>query len=133
MLYEIGERDIALYFIADLGEQSQDVALPKRSANSPAAAMTHARCCRTTLAGAAQSPLTLASLIIGHHFAISAFCQSPSACGESLSLGGICNPRSSNFLRTAGSFMASTAAALSLATISFGVPFGTQSPDHSVM
>ena len=29
----------------------------------------------------AQSTLTLADLIIGHHLAISAFCQSPSACG----------------------------------------------------
>ena len=29
---------------------------------------------------------TLADLIIGHNFAISAFCQSPSACGESWSL-----------------------------------------------
>ena len=27
MLYEIGERDVALYFVADLGEQSTDVAL----------------------------------------------------------------------------------------------------------
>ena len=31
---------------------------------------------------AAQSTFTLADLIIGHHFAISASCQSPSACGE---------------------------------------------------
>src|SRR5206468_9340670 len=27
MLYEIGERDVVLYFVADLGEQSSDVAL----------------------------------------------------------------------------------------------------------
>ena len=47
--------------------------------------------------------------------------------------GGICRPRFSSCLRTAGSSSASTAAALSFAMISFGVPFGTQSPDHSVM
>src|SRR6266403_4111448 len=79
------------------------------------------------------STLTLAALITGHHFAISAFCQAPSACGDSLSFGGICRPRFSSCLRTAGSFSASTAAALSFATISLGVPFGTHRPDHSVM
>src|ERR1700738_1804520 len=79
------------------------------------------------------SSLTLAALSIGHHFAISACCQAPSAPGVSLSAGGICNPRSSNFLRTAGSLRVSTAAVLSLATMSFGVFFGTQRPDHSVM
>src|SRR5207253_3101059 len=82
---------------------------------------------------AAQSTLTLAALIIGHHFAISAFCQAPSACGVSLSFGGICSPRFSSCLRTAGSFRASTAAALSFATTSFGVSLGTQRPDHNVM
>jgi hypothetical protein len=29
------------------------------------------------------STLTSAALSIGHHFAISAFCKAPSACGES--------------------------------------------------
>src|SRR5258705_13241352 len=51
----------------------------------------------------------------------------------SWSFGGICNPRFSSCLRTAGSVSASTAAALSFVTISLGVPFGTQRPDHSVM
>src|SRR5438034_11394184 len=82
---------------------------------------------------AVQSTLTLAALIIGHHFAISAFCQVPSASGVSLSFGGICSPRFSSCLRTAGSFRASTAAALSFATTSFGVSLGTQRPDHNVM
>ena len=59
--------------------------------------------------------------MIGHHFAISAFCQAPSAPGVSLSPGGICRPRFSSCLRTAGSFKASTVAALSLATIGAGV------------
>src|SRR5258706_1224534 len=39
----------------------------------------------------------------------------------------------SSCLRTAGSFNASTAAALSFATIALWVPFGTHRPDHSVM
>ena len=47
MLYEIGERDVVLYFATDLGEQSSDVACSKRSANSPAAATMPARCCRS--------------------------------------------------------------------------------------
>src|SRR6186713_2595163 len=83
--------------------------------------------------GDIQSTLTLPDLIIGHHFAISAFCQAPSAAGVSLSAGGICKPRFSSCLRTAGSFRASTAAAFSFATTSFGVSLGTQRPDHSVM
>jgi hypothetical protein len=53
--------------------------------------------------------------------------------GVSLSFGGICKPRFSSCLRTAGSFKASTAAALSFATTSLGVSLGTQRPDHSVM
>jgi len=40
---------------------------------------------RSCPVSAAQSTLTLAALIIGHHFAISAFCQAPSASGVSLS------------------------------------------------
>src|SRR6185437_430805 len=67
---------------------------------------------------------TLAALIIGHHLAISAFCQLPSASGVSWSFGGMSRPRSRNFCCTAGSAIASTAAALSLVTMSFGVPFG---------
>src|SRR5262249_37771622 len=81
----------------------------------------------------AQSTATCAALMIGHHLAISAFCHSPSASGVDLSAGGICNPRFSRFLRVCGSFSASSAAALTLAMISFGVPFGAHSPDHSVM
>src|SRR3569833_3324630 len=80
-----------------------------------------------------QSTLTLAALIIGHHMAISAFCQVPSAAGVSWSFGGICKPKFSSCLRTAGLFWASAAAAFNLATTSFGVSLGTQSPDHSVM
>src|SRR3954463_709073 len=80
-----------------------------------------------------QSTLTLAALIIGHHFAISAFCQLPSACGESWSFGGICRPMFSSCLRTVGSFSASTVAAFNLATMSGGVPVGTHRPDHNVM
>ena len=38
---------------------------------------------------ARQSTFTLAALMIGHQRAISAFCHSPSACGVSLSFGGI--------------------------------------------
>jgi hypothetical protein len=56
---------------------------------------------------------TLAALIIGHHFAISAFCQAPSASGVSLSFGGICKPRFSSCLRAAGSFRALIAATFS--------------------
>ncbi len=51
--------------------------------------------------------------MIGHHLAISAFCQAPSASGVDLSAGGICKPRFSSCLRVAGSFSASSAAALS--------------------
>ena len=53
--------------------------------------------------------------------------------GRELILGVISSPWLSSCFFTPGSFNASTAAALSLATIAFGVPFGTHRPDQSVM
>ena len=83
--------------------------------------------------GASVSGLISAALTIGSHFAISALCQAPSASGVSWSGDGISRPRSSSRRFTAGSASASTTAALSRATMSLGVPFGTQSAFHNVM
>src|ERR1700750_3171712 len=71
--------------------------------------------------------------MIGHHLAISAFCQAPSASGVDLSAGGICKPRFSSCLRVGGSFNASSTPPLIVAMAPFGLPFGAHRPDHSVM
>src|SRR5438128_9862278 len=73
------------------------------------------------------SPLRFAALITGHHFSTSAFCKAPSASGVCWSRGGMSAANSEYRARRAGSAEASTTAALSLAIMSFGVPFGAQS------
>src|SRR5215467_2331349 len=70
------------------------------------------------------SALMPAALMIGHHFTISALWNAASACGVCSSRDTICWPRSASRWRTPGSVSASTAAALSLAMTSRGVPFG---------
>src|SRR5262249_52256822 len=69
-----------------------------------------------------------AALMRGHHFSTSAFCKAPSASGDCWSDGKISWPSSVSRVRTAGSIKAATTAALSLPTISLGVPFGAQRP-----
>src|SRR5580704_189114 len=76
------------------------------------------------------SVLMFAALMIGHHFSISALCKARSASGVCWSRGKISCPRSARRARRPGSAKAATAAALSLAMMSFGVPFGTQRPCH---
>jgi hypothetical protein len=75
-----------------------------------------------------------AALMIGHHFSISALWNAASASGVCSSRGTICCPRLTSRSRTAGSASASTAAALSFAMISRGIPFGANSavPDGTV-
>jgi hypothetical protein len=75
--------------------------------------------------------LTFAALIIGHHLAASVFCSARSASGVCLSGAGRSTPTSPRRFFTAGSASVSTTAALSFAITSLGVPFGTQSPDHT--
>src|SRR5436309_15981945 len=75
-----------------------------------------------------QSGLTLAALMIGHHFSISALWKAPSASGVCCARDGMSMPRSAMRLRTPASAMAPTAAALSLPTISLGVALGVQKP-----
>src|SRR5215813_12015768 len=78
------------------------------------------------------SALMPAALMIGHHFSISALWNAASACGVCSSRDTICWPRSASRWRTPGSVSASTAAALSLATTSGGVPFGAISAFQTV-
>src|SRR6185503_4775730 len=73
-----------------------------------------------------HSALIPAALMIGHHLSISAFWNAPSASGVSCSRGKMSWLSSINRLRTVGSSRARTAASLSLATMSFGVPLGAQ-------
>ena len=72
-----------------------------------------------------------AALMIGHVLSASAFTSAPSASGVCRSRGKISYPRSTNRDRTAGSVSASTAAALSLLTIPFGVPLGAKIPNQA--
>src|SRR5215475_11970228 len=65
-----------------------------------------------------------AALMIGHHFAISAFCIAATASGVCCSRGGMTKPWSTSFWRMAGSCVVPTAAALSLSMMSLGVPLG---------
>src|SRR5215218_3487422 len=78
-----------------------------------------------------HSPLMLAALMIGHHFSISDFWSAPSACGVCRSRDGISNARLASRSCTAGLAIASNTAALILATMSCGVPFGAQNPLHT--
>src|SRR6516165_1920144 len=76
------------------------------------------------------------SLMIGHHFSASAFTSVPSTSGVCRSRGKASYPSSASRERTAGSASATTAAALSLPMMSFGVPLGAKSPfhgDHEIM
>src|SRR5258708_18659297 len=74
-----------------------------------------------------------AALMIGHHFSISALCSAASAAGVCSSRGTICCPASAARWRTPGSANALTAAALSLAMTSLGVPLGANSaPDRAI-
>src|ERR1700730_18033967 len=84
-------------------------------------------------AEARYSPLILAALMIGHHFSISAFCKAPSASGVCWSGGGTSRPKSAMRVCTFGSAIAAIAASLSLAMMSFGVPFGTHRPYQTEM
>jgi hypothetical protein len=68
-----------------------------------------------------------AALIIGHHLAISALCRAARASGVCCSGGGASWTISAYRLITDGLPKAETTAELSLATMSRGVPLGTQS------
>jgi putative ABC transport system substrate-binding protein len=83
------------------------------------------------LVASAHSALNPASLMIGHHFSASALTNAPSAAGVCCSRGKTSSPRSASRDRTAGSARASTAAALSLPMMSFGVPLGAKRPYHA--
>src|SRR5215831_13394982 len=76
------------------------------------------------------STLTLADLMIGHHFSISALWYAPSASAVCCSGGGISWPRSSSRWRTSLSASACMAAFVSVWITFFGVPLGTHRPDH---
>src|SRR6516164_153434 len=82
------------------------------------------------LAASVHSALIPAALMIGHHFSISAFCKARSASGVCWSRGKISRLLSAIRERTDGSASASTTAALSLTTTSFGVPLRTQNPSQ---
>src|SRR5436309_13275895 len=73
------------------------------------------------------SPLMPAAFTIGHHFSTSALWSAPRYSGDCCWRGGISWPRSCSRACTAGSASASTTAALSLPTMSFGVPLGAHS------
>src|SRR5437762_5877886 len=75
-----------------------------------------------------HSALTPSSLMIGHIFSTSAFSSVASDSGVCRSRGKASYPSSASRDRVAGSANASTAAALSLLIISFGVPLGAKSP-----
>src|SRR5207245_11266529 len=72
--------------------------------------------------------LIASALMIGHHFAASAFTRPPSASAVCRSRGKISSPRAIKRDRTAGSASASTAAALSLPMMSFGVFLSAKNP-----
>src|SRR5580698_3990993 len=72
-----------------------------------------------------------AALMIGHQVAISALRRASSASGVVWPISGISRPISTICLWNAGSAIASTAAALSLAMMSGGVPFGAHSAFHT--
>src|SRR4029079_15009827 len=74
-----------------------------------------------------------ADLMIGHHLSISVFWNAASPSGVCWSRGATSSPNSVNRFWIAGSASASTVAALSLAIISFGVPFGAQKPNQPDM
>src|SRR5262249_44569514 len=65
-----------------------------------------------------------AALMNGHHFSTSALWKAPNASGVCNSRGGGSTPWSSRRWRVAGSDWAASTAALSLATMSLGVPLG---------
>jgi hypothetical protein len=67
-----------------------------------------------------------ASLMIGHHFAISVFWNAARPSGVCWARGATSRPSSVNRFWIAGSASASVVAASSLAMISFGVPFGAE-------
>jgi hypothetical protein len=69
--------------------------------------------------------------MIGHHFLASAFTSAPSASGVCRSRGKTSYPKSARRDRTAGSASASTAAALSLPMMSFGVLLGAKNPNQA--
>src|SRR5215813_3762622 len=71
-----------------------------------------------------------ASLMIGHHFAISAFWNAARPSGVCCSRGATSSPSSVKRARKAGSASASTMALLSVAMTSFGVPLGAKNPNH---
>jgi hypothetical protein len=79
-----------------------------------------------------HSPLMFAALTMGHQRSISAFCRAPSASGVCCSRGKNSSPRSANRRRTAGSAIASTAAAFSLPMMSLGVPLGAHNETQDV-
>src|SRR4029079_19324737 len=71
-----------------------------------------------------------AALMIGHHFSISAFWKAASPSGVCCARGATSSPNSVNRFWIAEWDNASTVAALSLAMMSFGVPFGAQKPNQ---
>jgi hypothetical protein len=68
------------------------------------------------------------SLMSGHHFSASAFCNAPNAAGFCRSGGKISCPISARRERTAGSASAAAVAARSSLTMAFGVPQGAKRP-----
>src|SRR5882762_3062593 len=80
---------------------------------------------------ATHSVLRFDALMIGHHRSASAFWNPRRASGDCWARGVIWMPSSSRRFCTAGSASTCTMVALSLATMSFGVFLGTQSPYQS--
>ena len=72
-----------------------------------------------------------AALTTGHHFSISAFWNAASAAGVCCSRGGTSVPCSASRARMAGVASVSTNTPLTLAMMSFGVPFGAHRPYQS--
>src|SRR5262245_50030540 len=75
-----------------------------------------------------HSPLMPASLMIGHHLSISAFCKAASASGVCWFRGKTSSEKSETRARIVGCARASITAALSFVMIGLGVPFAAQSP-----
>src|SRR2546430_10929384 len=69
-------------------------------------------------------------LMVRHHLSSSSFWNAARPSGVCCARGATVRPRSENRFWIAGSANASTVAALSLAMISFGVPFGAQKPNQ---
>ena len=68
--------------------------------------------------------------MIGHHLSISTFWNAASPSGVCCARDATSSPNSVKRFWIAGSASASTVAALSLAMMSFGVPFGAQKPNQ---